>query len=89
MNAECRDASTDAHPCVGCCSILQVMAVAGEGHWDWSDGVLVVASLAIPYGFAMVFFSQWLFKDYESRYKVVQVGVFAAASKRAMQTSVA
>lgn len=51
----------------------QVMAVAGEGHWDWSDGVLVVASLAIPYGFAMVFFSQWLFKDYESRYKVVQV----------------
>lgn len=29
------------------------------------DAVVVGLSLAVPFGFAVLFFSHWLFKDYE------------------------
>ncbi|GBG26470.1 Golgi pH regulator [Hondaea fermentalgiana] len=40
-------------------------AVQGETGWLREDGGVVLVSLALPFGFAVIFFSQWLFRDYE------------------------
>jgi hypothetical protein len=34
---------------------------------------LILTSLAVPFGFAVIFFSRWLFRDYEVKSVMVQV----------------